>query len=123
MHTHTHTHTHTYTYIHTHREGFLGGSDGKESVCNAGDLGSIPELGRSPEEEMVTHSSVLAWRTPMDRRAWWSVAHGVAELDTTERLSIQYTAHTHTRVRAHTHTHTHTHTQRENALCTERRDQ
>ena len=58
---------------------------------------------------MVTHSSVLAWRTPMDRRAWWSVAHGVAELDTTERLSIQYTAHTHTRVRAHTHTHTHTH--------------
>ena len=28
--------------------GFLGGSDGKESACNAGDLGSIPELGRSP---------------------------------------------------------------------------
>ena len=27
--------------------GFLGGSDGKESVCNAGDLGSIPGLGRS----------------------------------------------------------------------------
>ena len=29
--------------------GFLGGSDGKESVCSAGDLGSIPRLGRSPE--------------------------------------------------------------------------
>ena len=28
---------------------FPGGSDGKESACNAGDLGSIPELGRSPE--------------------------------------------------------------------------
>ena len=31
-------------------EGFPGGSDGKESACNAEDLGSIPELGRSPGE-------------------------------------------------------------------------
>ena len=31
--------------------GFPGGSDGKESACNAGDLGSIPGLGRSPGEE------------------------------------------------------------------------
>jgi len=30
--------------------GFLGGSDGKESACNVGDLGSIPGLGRSPGE-------------------------------------------------------------------------
>ena len=30
--------------------GFPGGSDGKESACNVGDLGSIPGLGRSPEE-------------------------------------------------------------------------
>ena len=30
--------------------GFPGGSAGKESTCNAGDLGSIPRLGRSPEE-------------------------------------------------------------------------
>ena len=30
--------------------GFLGGSAGKESACNAGDLGSIPGLGRSPGE-------------------------------------------------------------------------
>ena len=30
--------------------GFPGGSDSKESACNAGDLGSIPELGRSPRE-------------------------------------------------------------------------
>ena len=30
--------------------GFLGGSDGKESACNAGYLGSIPELGRAPRE-------------------------------------------------------------------------
>ena len=31
--------------------GFSGGSDGKESACKAGDLGSIPGLGRSPGEE------------------------------------------------------------------------
>ena len=31
--------------------GFPGGSDGKESTCNVGDLSSIPELGRSPGEE------------------------------------------------------------------------
>ena len=34
-------------------EGFLGGSDSKDSACNAGDLGSIPGLGRSPGEGNV----------------------------------------------------------------------
>ena len=32
------------------------------SACNAGNLGSIPGLGRSPEKGMATHSSILAWR-------------------------------------------------------------
>ena len=41
-----------------------GGSNGKASVYNAGDPGSIPGLGRSVEKEMATHSSVLAWRIP-----------------------------------------------------------
>ena len=44
--------------------GCPGGSDDKESACNAGVPGSIPGLGRSPEEGMVTHSSILAWRIP-----------------------------------------------------------
>ena len=39
------------------------------------------------EEGMVTHSSILAWRIPMDRRTWRDTIHGVAELDTTEWLS------------------------------------
>ena len=43
---------------------FPGGSDGKESACNAGDPGSIPGLGRSPGEGMATHSGILAWRIP-----------------------------------------------------------
>ena len=44
--------------------GFPGGSDGKESAHNVGDLCLIPGLRRSPEEEMVTHSSILAWGIP-----------------------------------------------------------
>ena len=43
---------------------FLGGSQGKVSACNAGGLGLIPESGRSPEKEMATHSSTLAWKIP-----------------------------------------------------------
>ena len=40
------------------------GSDGKESVCNVGDLGSIPGLGRSPGEGKATHSIILVWKIP-----------------------------------------------------------
>ena len=36
----------------------------KESVCSAGDLGSIPESGRSLEKGMATHFSILAWKIP-----------------------------------------------------------
>ena len=45
-------------------QGFPDSSVGKESACNAGDLGSIPGLGRSPGEGKATHSSILAWRIP-----------------------------------------------------------
>ena len=45
-------------------QGFPGGSDGEESTCNSGDLGSIPGLGRSPGGENGNHSSILAWRIP-----------------------------------------------------------
>ena len=39
-------------------------SDGKESSCNAGDLGLIPGLGNLLEKGMAIHSSILAWRIP-----------------------------------------------------------
>ena len=32
------------------------------------------------EEHMATHSSILAWKIPMDREAWWATAHGVAKI-------------------------------------------
>ena len=37
-----------------------------------------------PEEGIETHSSILAWKIPMDRGAWWATVHRVTELDTTE---------------------------------------
>ena len=43
---------------------FPGDSDDEESACNAGDLGLIPGLGRSPGEGNGTHFSILAWKTP-----------------------------------------------------------
>ena len=46
--------------------GFLGGLDGKESAFNTGDLDSIPGWEDPLEEDMATHSSILAWRIPMD---------------------------------------------------------
>ena len=58
-----------------------GGSDGKESPWNVGDLGLIPGLGRSPGGG---HGYPLkySWRIPMDRRAWWSTVHEVTKNQT-----------------------------------------
>ena len=130
-------------YRKLNKNGFLCGSDSKESACNVGNLGSIPGLGRSPgegngyplqysglensvdcivlgitkswtwlsdflwasllaqmvknppvmwetwvrslgwkdplEEGMATHSSILAWKIPMDRGAWRATMHGVSK--------------------------------------------
>ena len=41
--------------------GFPGGSDGKESACNVGDLGSVLGWEDPLEEGMATHSSILVW--------------------------------------------------------------
>ena len=37
---------------------------------------------------MATHSSILAWRIPRDRGAWWATVHGFTELDMTEQLTL-----------------------------------
>ena len=104
---HTHIYIHTYTHTYTCRKpwfyswvrkipwrrdrlptsvfmGFPGVSDSKGSTCNVEDLGSIPGLGchggrHALEEGMATHSSILVWRTPMDRGAFRATVHGVAK--------------------------------------------
>ena len=50
--------------------GFPGGSDGKESACSVGDLGSIPGLGRSPGEENSYPLQYSGLENSMDRGAW-----------------------------------------------------
>ena len=63
---------------------FTCGSAGKESTCNAGDLGSSHWVGRCPEEEKVYPFHILTWRIPCTSQ--W----GHKELDTTEWLSLTF---------------------------------
>ena len=57
--------------------GFPGGSDGKESACNAEDLNSVPELGRSLEEETSNPLQYSCLENCIDRGAWRAIVHGV----------------------------------------------
>ena len=62
--------------------GFPGGSIGQESACNAGDLGLIPGLGRSPGEKDGNPLQYSCLEDPMDRGAWWATVNGVAKSQT-----------------------------------------
>ena len=62
---------------------YIIGSAGKESACNAGDLGLIPGLGRSPGEGKGYPLQYSGLENSMDY-----IVHGVTELDMTEQLSL-----------------------------------
>ena len=62
---------------------FPGGSEDKESAFSTGDPGLIPRLGRSSGEEMVTHSSILAWEFHGQRSLVGYNPWGCKESDTT----------------------------------------
>ena len=63
--------------------GFPSGSDGKESACNAGDLGSIPGLGRFPGGEgMATNPCILACEIPWTEERGGLHSMGAVQLDT-----------------------------------------
>ena len=60
---------------------------------------------------MASHSSILAWKNPMNRGTWQATVHGVAESDMTEQLSTEQHSYIISRDSCiHTHTHTHMHT-------------
>ena len=59
--------------------GFPGGSDSKGSTCNAGDLGSVPELGRSPGGGHGSPLQDSCLENLMDRGTWWATVHGVTK--------------------------------------------
>ena len=75
--------------------GFPGGSDDKASVCNAGDLGSIPGLGRSPGQGNGSPLQYSCLENPMDRGAWPATVHGVAKSQTwlSDFTSLHFTSH------------------------------
>ena len=56
--------------------GFPGGSDGKESACNAGNWGSSPGSGISPGEG-ASQLQYSCLENSMNRGAWWAKVHGV----------------------------------------------
>ena len=58
---------------------FPGGSDGKVSACNVGDLGSIPGLGKFPGEGNGNPLQYSGLENFMDGEAWWATVHGVTE--------------------------------------------
>ena len=74
---------------------FPGGSDGKDSACNAGDWGSTPGSGRSPgvgNNNPLQHSCL---ENPVERGAWRAIVHGVvksqAQLSDFHFTSLQWT--------------------------------
>ena len=65
-----------------HLQGSLGGSVDKESTSNAGAvgvMGSIPRLGRSPEEEHGNPLQYSCLENPMDRGIWLAIVHEVTK--------------------------------------------
>ena len=94
----THTHAHTHTHIKYPIDnltgnminlGFPGGTRGKEPLA---------------QKEMVTHSSILAWRTHKQRSLAGYTVHGIARVR--HDLALNHHHHTHTFVYTHTCTHT-----------------
>ena len=68
--------------------GFPGGSVVKNLTVNAGDMGSIPGLRRSPEEGNGNPLHYSCWDNPMDRGAWGAISPwSCKELDMSEQLN------------------------------------
>ena len=70
--------------------GVPGGSDSKESACNAGDPSSIPGLGRSPGEGHLNSLQYSCLQNSMNRGNWWATVHGVAKSDTSEWITLPW---------------------------------
>ena len=70
--------------------GFPGGSDSNESTCNAGDLGSIPGLGRPLGGGHGNALQYSCLENPMDRGAWWDTVHGVTKNQTQQSNQAEH---------------------------------
>ena len=66
-------------WLHKLQDSWLSG---KEFPASAGDVGSIPASGRSPGEGNANPRQYSCLGNPMDRGAWWAIAHGVVNSQT-----------------------------------------
>ena len=88
-----------YSQIYSMRPPLLfpGGSDGKESACNAKDLGLIPGSRRSPGEVNGYLLQYSYLEHSMNRGAWQATVHGAAESDATEQLTLSFYHYSYTK--------------------------
>ena len=70
---------HLFKIILRKKWGFSGGSDGKESVCQAGDPGLIPGSVKSPGEGNGNPLQYSCLENSMERGDWWATFHGVTK--------------------------------------------
>ena len=70
-----------------------GGSVGKESTCNAGDLGLIPGLVRSPGEGHGNPLQYSCLGNPMDRGSWWATVHGGGKVSNMTKQQLLHDRH------------------------------
>ena len=74
---------------------WLSGEESTSSARDTGDIGSIPGLERSPEEEMATHWSVLAWKSTWTEELGRLQSMGCKDLDMNEQLTELDTTNSH----------------------------
>ena len=77
-------------YLKNNIQSFPGGSEGKASACNVGDLGSIPGWERSAAEGNGNPLQYSCLENPMARGAWWATVQGVAKSQTRLKLLSTY---------------------------------
>ena len=70
---------HSFLWLSIFHMDFLGGSDGKVSAYNAGDLGLIPGSERSLGEGNGNPLQISCLESPMDKGTWWATVHGVTK--------------------------------------------
>jgi len=103
--------------------GFPASAVVKNLLANAGDVGSMSGLRRSPGRGHGNPLQYSCLENAMDKGTWWVIVHGFEKSQTrlTEHVCARTHMHTCTHTHAHTHTHARTHTILGRWICLERK--